>query len=86
MGSKQRGGFIKTREAKIIKDKKVIVMPDGETYLHPSLVEIKGLGWFEEYANGDSTPYIQAYDMPEVKDVYRGRCATWAGARLSTHC
>ncbi len=60
------------REAKIIKDKKVIVMPDGETYLHPSLVEIKGLGWFEEYANGDSTPYIQAYDMPEVKDVYRG--------------
>ncbi len=61
-----------TREARIIKGKRVIVMPDGDTFLHPSFVEIKGLGWFEEYANGDSTPYIHAYDMPEVKDVYRG--------------
>lgn len=60
------------REARIIKDKRMIVMPDGETYLHPSFIEIKGLGWFEEYANGDSTPYVHAYDMPEVKDVYRG--------------
>lgn len=60
------------REARIIKDKRFIVMPDGETYLHPSFVEIKGLGWFEEYANGDSTPYVHAYGMPEVKDVYRG--------------
>ena len=60
------------REARIMKDKRLIVIPDGETFLHPSFVEIKGLGWFEEYANGDSTPYIHAYDMPEVKDVYRG--------------
>jgi len=60
------------REARIIRDGKTIVWPDGETYRHPGLIEIKGLGWFEEYANADSTPYIEKYGIPEASEIYRG--------------
>lgn len=60
------------REARIIKDGETIVWPDGETYHHSALVDIQDMGWFEEYANADSTPYVLYYGMPEVKNVYRG--------------
>ncbi len=60
------------REARIIQNGEVQVYADGETYWHPSLVEIEGLGWFEQYANGDATPYVEAYGMNEVQDVHRG--------------
>ena len=60
------------REAKIIRNGRTIVWPDGETYNHASLIDIQGMGWFEEYANADSTPYVQYYGIPEAKDVYRG--------------
>ncbi|MCQ4765745.1 saccharopine dehydrogenase C-terminal domain-containing protein, partial [Cloacibacillus evryensis] len=60
------------RDARIVRDGKVILWPNGETYAHAGLIEVKGLGWFEEYANADSTPYVQTYNMPEVKEVYRG--------------
>jgi saccharopine dehydrogenase-like NADP-dependent oxidoreductase len=60
------------REARIMKDGEVVVHPEGETFRFPSLVEIEGLGWFEEYANADSLPYVDLYGMPEVRDCYRG--------------
>ncbi len=60
------------REARIMKEGQVVVRPAGETFRFPSLVEIEGLGWFEEYANADSLPYVDLYGMPEVRDVYRG--------------
>lgn len=60
------------REARIIKGGKVLVWPNGETYSHAGLVKIEGIGWFEEYANADSTPYVSLYGMPEAKEVYRG--------------
>lgn len=60
------------REARIIKDGEIRIFPNGETYRHPSFVEIQGMGWFEEYANADSTPYVETYNMPEVREVYRG--------------
>lgn len=60
------------REARIMQDGKVVVRPEGETFRFPSLVEIEGLGWFEEYANADSLPYVDLYGMPEVRDCYRG--------------
>lgn len=60
------------REARIIRDGKVLVYPGGDTFYHPSLVEIEGLGWFEEYANGDSTPYVTAYGLEEAENVHRG--------------
>ena len=60
------------RGARIIKDGKVLVHSDGDTFYPPSLVEVEGLGWFEEYANGDPTPYVAAYGMEEVDNVHRG--------------
>jgi len=60
------------RTARIMKDGETVVMPDGETFRHPHMVHVEGLGWFEEYANADSLPYVELYGMPEVKNVYRG--------------
>lgn len=60
------------REARIMKNGKIIVRPEGETFRYPSLVEVDGLGCFEEYANADSLPYIELYGMPEARNVYRG--------------
>lgn len=60
------------REARVVRDGKTVVWPNGETYAHAGLVEIQGAGWFEEYANADSTPYVKFYGMPEVREVYRG--------------
>ncbi|WP_300525161.1 saccharopine dehydrogenase C-terminal domain-containing protein [Aminiphilus sp.] len=60
------------REARILKNGEVVVYPPGETFRHTSFIEIAGLGWFEQYANADSLPYIHLYDMPEAKNVYRG--------------
>lgn len=60
------------RTARIMKDGKTVEMPDGETFRHPHMAHVEGLGWFEEYANADSLPYVGLYDMPEVKNVYRG--------------
>ena len=60
------------RDATIVKGGKPVSYPGGETFRHYTLEEIEGLGWFEVYANADSTPYIQQYGMPEVNDVFRG--------------
>ncbi len=60
------------RDAVIVKNQKQVFYPRGETFRHYTLEEIQGLGWFEVYANADSTPYIQQYGMPEAKDVFRG--------------
>ena len=60
------------RTARFLKNGEIVVLPDGETYKHPSLVEVEGLGCFEEYANADSIPYIDLYGIKEAKEVYRG--------------
>jgi saccharopine dehydrogenase-like NADP-dependent oxidoreductase len=50
----------------------VVVYPPGETFRHSAFMEVEGLGWFEQYANADSLPYVDLYGMPEAKHVYRG--------------
>lgn len=60
------------RTARFLRNGEVVVLPDGETYKHPSLVDVEGLGCFEEYANADSIPYIELYGIKEAKHVYRG--------------
>lgn len=60
------------REARILRDGEVVTYPPGDTFRHCGLMEIEGLGWFEQYANADSLPYVNLYGMPEVKHVYRG--------------
>jgi saccharopine dehydrogenase-like NADP-dependent oxidoreductase len=59
------------RTARIIRDGQVITWPDGETYEHVFMLDIPGYS-FEVYANADSTPYIEAYDIPECRSIYRG--------------
>lgn len=74
------------RDATLVKDGKPIIYPGGETFRHYSLEEIAGLGWFEVYANADSTPYIEQYGMPEVKNVFRGtlRFTGWCDFIMAT--
>ena len=60
------------RSARIMVGGSQVGYPDGETYQHPSLVEIDDLGCFEVYANADSLPYIEGYGISGVKDIYRG--------------
>lgn len=60
------------RDARILEDGAERLLPDGETFRRVGLTEIRGLGWFEHYANADSLPYVKLYDMPEVRNVYRG--------------
>ena len=60
------------RSARIMEDGEWIDYPDGETYQHPELHEIAGLGCFEAYANADSEPYVDGYGIPGVKSIYRG--------------
>ena len=60
------------RTARILKEGEIFTFPDGETYRHPHIVNVESLGWFEEYANADSLPYVKLYGMEEVKNVYRG--------------
>lgn len=60
------------REARILRSGEVVTYPPGETFRHVGFMEVEGLGWFEQYANANSLPYVDLYGMPEVKHVYRG--------------
>lgn len=60
------------RTAKVMLDGVEHSWPDGETYEHAYGCEVPGLGYFEVYANADSTVYREVYDIPEVKSIYRG--------------
>jgi len=60
------------REARFLKNSKEVILPPGESFRYTNFVHIRDLGWFEEYANANSLPYIKLYNMPEVKNVYRG--------------
>jgi len=68
------GGLVgaSKREARFLRNGKEVILPPGESFRYTNFVHIRDLGWFEEYANANSLPYIKLYDMPEVKNVYRG--------------
>ncbi|MDY9921067.1 MAG: saccharopine dehydrogenase C-terminal domain-containing protein [Synergistota bacterium] len=60
------------RTARILNKSKEYYWPDGNTYEHVEICEVPGLGTFEKYANGDSIPYREFYDIPEAETIYRG--------------
>jgi saccharopine dehydrogenase-like NADP-dependent oxidoreductase len=60
------------RTAKIMVDGQPVEWLDGETYRHVHLEEVKGLGWYEVYANADSLPYLETYAIPECRNIFRG--------------
>ncbi len=60
------------RTARVKVDGKEHFWPEGETYRHYRLEEMGTLGTFEVYANADSLPYLDLYNIPEAKSIYRG--------------
>lgn len=60
------------RSARIMTDGVTIDLPDGKTYQNAEFFHVRGLGWFEAYANADSLPYIDAYGIDGVRTVKRG--------------
>ena len=59
------------RTSKIMVDGKVVEWLDGVTYENVRLEEVKGLGWYEVYANADSLPYLVTYAIPECRNIFR---------------
>jgi len=60
------------RPAQFLKEGKEINIPGSELMQNYALMQVMGCGWFEEYPNSDSLTYIDIYDIPGVKDIYRG--------------
>ncbi len=59
------------RPAAYLKDSDRVVV-DGRHLLEEySLKHIEGVGWFEEYPNGDSIRYLDQYGIPEARSIYR---------------
>lgn len=60
------------RHARILINGEIKDWPDGETFRHVRLEEVDPLGWYEVYANADSTPYLKTYGIPEATSIFRG--------------
>jgi saccharopine dehydrogenase-like NADP-dependent oxidoreductase len=60
------------RTARILVDGQPVEWQDGATYENCFLEEVRGLGWYEVYANADSLPYLQTYAIPECRSIFRG--------------
>jgi saccharopine dehydrogenase-like NADP-dependent oxidoreductase len=60
------------RDARIMDHGRVVEWLDGATYEHVQLQEVKGLGWYEVYANAASLPYLETYRIPEAASIFRG--------------
>ena len=69
--------------ARYLRDGQVVEISGDELFREPEIVEFPGVGTFEGYPNRDSTPYVDIYDIEEVKTLFRGtlrnegHCAAW---------
>lgn len=58
-------------------------IPYHRLFRRTEVIQIPGYGYFEGYANRDSLKYLDAYNLQEVKTIYRGTlrrpgyCRTW---------
>lgn len=59
------------RPAEFLKKGNKVVIPGAHLMENYSFKEFSDLGWFEEYPNGNSFPYIKLYGLNGVKDIYR---------------
>ena len=66
-------GLISTceRSAEFLNNGKKVNIPGAHLMENYSFKEFSDLGWFEEYPNGNSFPYIELYGINGVKDIYR---------------
>ena len=58
--------------ARYLKDGKTVDVPGAELFAHHWTCPIAGFGDLEVYPNRDSIPYIEAYGIPTVRDMFRG--------------
>ncbi|MCD4651424.1 MAG: saccharopine dehydrogenase NADP-binding domain-containing protein [Candidatus Cloacimonetes bacterium] len=64
-------------------DGEVVEVEGKNLFSHNWFVEVEGTGTFEAYINRNSLPYIDLYNLPHVKTMYRGtlrnvsHCETW---------
>jgi len=59
------------RTAEFLQNGKKVNIPGAHLMENYSFKEFSDLGWFEEYPNGNSFPYIELYGLNKVKDIYR---------------
>ncbi len=58
--------------ARYLKDGKIVNVPGDELFAHHWPVEIEGFGTLEGYPNRDSLSYIETYEIPSVRSMFRG--------------
>ncbi|MCP4679675.1 MAG: saccharopine dehydrogenase [Deltaproteobacteria bacterium] len=72
-----------TNAAKYLKDGEIVEVPGDELFKKPEIVEVPGAGTFEGYPNRDSLPYMEMYNLKDLKTMFRGtmrnigHCAAW---------
>jgi len=59
------------RTADFLKNGKKVNIPGIHLMENYSFKKFSNLGWFEEYPNGNSLPYVELYGLDKVKDIYR---------------
>jgi saccharopine dehydrogenase-like NADP-dependent oxidoreductase len=72
-----------TNNGRYLKDGAVVDVPGVQLFEHYWLVDVPGSGTFEAYVNRDALPYIDIYQIPDTKSMYRGtlrnisHCESW---------
>ncbi len=70
-------------DGRYLDNGEVVDVPGCELFEHYWLTDIPGSGVFEAYVNRDSLPYLNLYNIPTAKNIYRGTlrnigyCETW---------
>ncbi len=58
--------------AKYMSDGEIVDVPGPELFAHHWVCPVVGFGELEVYPNRDSLPYIEAYDIPAARSMFRG--------------
>jgi saccharopine dehydrogenase-like NADP-dependent oxidoreductase len=59
-------------DARFLEKGEIVDVPNERLFATHTVIWVAGLGDLEAYPNRDSTPYIDLYDIPETKTMYRG--------------
>jgi saccharopine dehydrogenase-like NADP-dependent oxidoreductase len=59
-------------DARFLRNGRVVEVATENLFKHPFSVEYPGVGKLEVYPNRDSLSYIDIYNIPEAKTMYRG--------------
>jgi len=60
-----------TSSARFLKEGEEIQVPGEDLFAAYEFKEIEGMGYFEQYPNRNSLPYMEKYDIPETETIYR---------------